>query len=115
MAGFTEGMRTSLTDDWPTPRYVFDKLDEEFHFEIDVCADDRNHKAPIYFTKEIDGLKQEWKGICWMNPPYGRTIGDWVKKAYESANRGGGWDNRRMSPARTHRYQMVEGLRHACF
>ena len=89
MVGFTEGMRSSLTDDWPTPRYVFDKLDEEFHFEIDVCADDRNHKAPIYFTKEIDGLKQEWKGVCWMNPPYGRTIGDWVKKAYESANRGG--------------------------
>ena len=38
-----------------------------------------------YFTEEIDGLSQEWTGICWMNPPYGRTIGKWMKKAYDSS------------------------------
>ena len=88
MSHITSGLMSSLTDNWPTPAYVFDKLDEEFHFTLDVCADDLNHKCPEYYTKETDGLKQPWKGTCWMNPPYGRTIGDWVKKAYESA-RGG--------------------------
>ena len=88
MPAMTSGMMSSLTDEWPTPRYVFDKLNEEFHFDLDVCADDFNHKCERYYTKEIDGLSQEWKGICWMNPPYGRTIGQWVKKAYESS-RGG--------------------------
>lgn len=90
MAGFTEGMRSSNTDEWATPDYVFRPLDDEFHFDLDVCATDGNHRCPRYFTKEDDGLTQDWSGsVCWMNPPYGRTIGQWVRKAYESA-RGGG-------------------------
>jgi len=88
MTGFTSGMKSSLTDQWATPQYLFDKLDEEFGFELDVCADETNHKVPRYYDKEANGLEQPWKGVCWMNPPYGRTIGDWVKKAYESS-RGG--------------------------
>lgn len=89
MTAMTSGMMSSTTDEWPTPRYVFDKLDAEFSFELDVCATDDNHKCARYFTKEIDGLKQEWKGVCWMNPPYGRTIGQWIRKAYESSMGGG--------------------------
>ena len=88
MPALTSGMTSSLTDNWPTPSYVFDRLNDEFHFTLDVCADDLNHKCDRYFTKEIDGLAQEWTGTCWMNPPYGRTIGQWVKKAYDAA-RGG--------------------------
>ncbi len=90
MTGFTTGMKSSLTDEWATPSYLFDELDEEFHFTLDVCAGEDNHKTPEYFDRETDGLAQEWKGTCWMNPPYGRTIGAWVKKAYEAA-RGGPW------------------------
>ena len=90
MPAMTSGMMSSSTDEWPTPRYVFDPLDREFHFETDVCADGTNHKCDRFFDKEQDGLRQEWKGVCWMNPPYGRTIGEWVRKAYESA-RGGPW------------------------
>lgn len=89
MTAMTSGMMSSTTDEWPTPHYVFDKLDAEFSFELDVCATDDNHKCARYFTKEIDGLKQEWKGVCWMNPPYGRTIGQWIRKAYESSLGGG--------------------------
>jgi len=58
---------------------------EEFHFELDVCATPENAKWKKYYSPEEDGLKQEWKGICWMNPPYGREIGKWMRKAYESA------------------------------
>lgn len=88
MTGFTSGMKSSLTDEWATPRYLFDVLDKEFHFDLDVCADESNHKCARFFTKEQDGLAQEWKGTCWMNPPYGRMIGAWMRKAYE-ASRGG--------------------------
>lgn len=111
MPAMTSGMMSSLTDEWPTPRYVFDKLNDEFHFDLDVCADDLNHKCDRYFTKEQDGLRQDWKGTCWMNPPYGRTIGQWVKKAYESA-RGGGRGG--LPHSGKDGYALVEGLCHAC-
>ena len=75
---------SSKTDNWATPQDFFDKLDAEFHFETDVCATAENAKCERYFTPEMDGLKQEWTGVCWCNPPYGRQIGKWVKKASES-------------------------------
>ncbi len=58
-------------------------------FQTDVCALPDNAKCANYFTPEIDGLSQEWIGMCWMNPPYGRGIGAWVQKAYESAQSNG--------------------------
>ena len=83
-----KGLFTSNTDLWATPKSFFDKMNEEFDFELDVCANAENAKCDRYFTEEIDGLKQDWKGVCWMNPPYGREIGKWVKKAYESSLKG---------------------------
>jgi phage N-6-adenine-methyltransferase len=82
------GMYTSNTDMWATPQDFFDKLNEEFGFEVDVCAVAENAKCQKYFTPEMDGLKQKWTGVCWMNPPYGRQIRKWVKKAYESSLKG---------------------------
>jgi phage N-6-adenine-methyltransferase len=79
---------SSQTDLWATPQEFFDKLNSEFNFELDVCARHENAKCKKYFTKEQDGLAQEWKGVCWMNPPYGREIGKWMKKAYEAAQGG---------------------------
>lgn len=90
MSGFTTGMRSSLTDQWATPQYLFDQLDREFHFDLDVCADETNHKCARYFDRSMNGLEQEWTGTCWMNPPYGREIGKWVEKAKLSARGGGG-------------------------
>lgn len=75
---------SSASDNWATPQDFFDKLNEEFSFTLDVCADEQNHKTQNYFSKEQDGLAQEWYGTVWMNPPYGREIGKWMKKAYES-------------------------------
>lgn len=82
------GLFTSKTDMWATPQEFYNLLNEEFHFELDVCAIAENAKCDKYYTPEIDGLKQEWKGICWMNPPYGRDIRDWMKKAYEESQKG---------------------------
>lgn len=76
---------SSKTDLWATPQDFFDKLNAEFGFETDVCALPENAKCPVFYTPEIDGLKQTWGGVCWMNPPYGREIGKWMQKAYESS------------------------------
>ena len=86
--GINQGLFTSNTDMWSTPLDFFNKLNEEFNFETDVCAIESNAKCKKFFTPEIDGLKQEWTGVCWMNPPYGRGIGEWIKKAYESSLNG---------------------------
>lgn len=80
----TDLMFSSKTDLWETPQWLFDKYNAIHHFETDVCALPENAKCEKFFTPEIDGLKQEWTGVCWCNPPYGRRIGEWVKKAAES-------------------------------
>jgi len=77
-----KGLFSSATDDWGTPQDLFDRLDNEFGFQLDVCASDENHKCSKYFTPADNGLAQDWSGICWMNPPYGRTIKEWMRKAY---------------------------------
>ena len=74
---------------WETPQDLFDKLNEEFHFDLDVCALPENAKCEKYYTPEDDGLSQPWNGVCWCNPPYGRTIGKWIQKAYETFAGGG--------------------------
>lgn len=79
---------SSKTDMWATPQDFFDKYNEIYHFETDVCATSENAKCSKYYTKEQNGLSQEWAGVCWMNPPYGREIKDWMKKAYESSLNG---------------------------
>jgi len=85
----TAGMMTSKTDLWSTPQDFFDKLDAEFHFTCDVCALPENAKCARYYTPTDDGLTQRWSGVCWMNPPYGKVIGKWMQKAYESSITGG--------------------------
>lgn len=74
---------SSKTDDWYTPQYLFDALNDEFHFDLDPCADETNHKCDLYYTREQDGLKQDWSGKrAFINPPYGKEVSLWVKKAY---------------------------------
>jgi phage N-6-adenine-methyltransferase len=79
---------SSATDLWATPQKFFDSLHREFGFSLDVCATNENAKCDRFYTPDVDGLSQEWSGVCWMNPPYGRHIGKWMRKAYESAQRG---------------------------
>jgi len=82
MASYIAKAKSSI---WETPQWLFDALDKEFHFGTDVCALPENAKCEKYYTPEVDGLAQEWGGVCWCNPPYGREITEWVKKA-ASAN-----------------------------
>ena len=76
-------MFSSKTNDWSTPQDFYDELNNEFGFTLDPCADEYNHKCNKYFTEGDDGLLQDWGGeIVFCNPPYGKVIKDWVRKAY---------------------------------
>lgn len=64
---------SSENEVWETPQDLFNMLDDEFHFDIDVCATSENAKCSKFFPPPLDdGLSQDWQGVCWMNPPYGK-------------------------------------------
>lgn len=102
-------MFSSKTDEWSTPQDLFDRLNGEFHFNLDVCANESNHKCTMYYDKKQNGLRMPWTGhVVWCNPPYGRGIGKWVETAYLE-NRAHGTTIVMLLPARTdtkwfHRY-----------
>jgi phage N-6-adenine-methyltransferase len=83
-------------DDWETPDWLFDVLDKEFRFGIDCAASERTTKVPsFYISEEDDALRpeKEWglgaaTDSAWLNPPYGRGVGDWVEKAYLESRKG---------------------------
>lgn len=78
---------SSRSDDWATPDALFRALDREFGFTIDTAAEEENAKCSRFYSIREDGLKMPWapNEVIFCNPPYGRRIGLWVKKAYESA------------------------------
>jgi phage N-6-adenine-methyltransferase len=79
---------SSKSVEWGTPPEMFDFWDQEFGFNLDACATPDNAKCRSYFTRQENGLRQRWTGRIWCNPPYGREIGLWVRKAWESVKRG---------------------------
>lgn len=88
---------SSKRQDWATPQELFDEIAKRYGpFSIDVCATKENKKCPSYYGLDVglDGLTAPWhvNGLpgpkCWMNPPYGREIGKWVRKAYEESLKG---------------------------
>ena len=80
---------SSRTDEWPTPQAFFDALDAEFHFTLDPCAASDNAKCRRFFTKDQDGLAQDWgRHHVFCNPPYGRTMREWTRKCFEASRAG---------------------------
>jgi phage N-6-adenine-methyltransferase len=84
-AMLNRALLTSQSAEWTTPQDLYEALDQRFHFELDPCATPQNAKCRRFFSKVNDGLKQKWTGRVFMNPPYGREIGRWVKKAFEES------------------------------
>lgn len=76
-------------DDWATPVAVFDPLHREFAFTLDAAASDHNARCDRYFTPQDDGLSQDWgSDVVWLNPPYGREVAAWVRKAWLASRHG---------------------------
>jgi len=86
--GLNGGLMSSDRGDWETPQDFFDALDAEFGFTLDAAASPLNAKCARYWTEKDDALVQRWEGVVWCNPPYGRVVGDFVKKGFEEAQKG---------------------------
>jgi len=85
----------SLSVEWPTPQKLFDELDAEFHFDLDVAASKRNAKCVEFYTAADNGLLKPWAGkawakptVCFCNPPYGPDLKKWIAKAYQESELG---------------------------
>ena len=77
---------SSKTNEWYTPKHIYDDLNAEFGFTLDPCCTPSSAKCSKYYTQEDDGLKQDWSNdTVFVNPPYGRDIKHWVKKSYEES------------------------------
>lgn len=82
-------MFSSVSNEWETPKYLFEKLNKEFFFTLDPCCTEENKLCENYYTIKDDGLSKDWGGhSVYVNPPYGREIGKWVKKCYEESLNG---------------------------
>jgi site-specific DNA-methyltransferase (adenine-specific) len=109
---FNRSLFSSASGEWETPRELFDVLDAEFRFTLDACATPANALCERYFC--ADALEQPWTGNVYCNPPYGRQIGEWVRKGCEEAQSGRAEVVVMLLPARTdtrwwHDYVMKAG------
>ena len=81
-------MKPGKTDEWYTPKYIFDALGVEF--DLDPAHPKRKTHVPteVYFTKEADGLEMAWSGRVWCNPPFGGRNGQfpWIEKFIAHGN-----------------------------
>lgn len=79
---------SSDKDYWSTPIEFFNKLNDEFNFNLDPCCFPETAKCDKYFTKHDNGLEQNWEGHnVFCNPPYGKEIGAWVKKCFKESKK----------------------------
>ena len=85
----SNALYTSRTDEWSTPQAFFDALNAEFRFTLDPCAVPDNAKCARFFTREQDGLRQDWRQHrVFCNPPYGRMMRQWARKCSEASHQG---------------------------
>lgn len=82
-------LKPALRDDWETPQWLFDLVQAEFALELDVCATNETAKCEHYIDAEQDAFKTPWTfKRCWMNPPYGRGLEQWMQLAWDYSKRG---------------------------
>jgi phage N-6-adenine-methyltransferase len=91
----TAAMFSTGKDDWQTPPEIFDPLNAEFGFTLDVAANKDNAKCGLWLGPgswlALDALTYRWpkNHTCWMNPPYSRGLqGQFIAKAAEARHRG---------------------------
>ena len=79
---------SSASDNWSTPQDLFDFYDRIYHFTLDPASTDENAKTEKHYTISDNGLNHSWEGeTVWLNPPYGKEISQWLKKAYEEGQK----------------------------
>lgn len=86
--GDAPALFSSKDHDWATPDWLYQALDRRFRFTLDAAAVPATAKAKSFYTPADDALAQPWPGRVYLNPPYGRVIGEWIDKAYHEATAG---------------------------
>jgi len=80
---------SSVSNEWETPDDLYRSLNERFKFTLDPCCTHENAKCEKHYTMAENGLVQDWStDIVFLNPPYGREISKWIKKAYLESEKG---------------------------
>lgn len=80
---------SSENQSFGTPPDLFEALNDEFHFKLDAATRPTNPlNTPYFYTKEDNGLVKDWIDTTYCNPPYGREIIKWVRKAVEESRKG---------------------------
>ena len=79
--------QSKASDEWETPQDLFDKLNEEFNFDLDVCASLDNAKMHNFYTIKDNALQLPWNGRIWCNPPYSK-VKEFLIKAHQEINNG---------------------------
>ena len=78
-------------DDWQTPSWIFDRLNDDFGFTLDAAALPETAMCSRFLTPQDDALSTGWGGrgsVVWLNPPYGRGVGNWLEKAHLESKKG---------------------------
>lgn len=79
---------SSETTEWGTPQALFDELNREFMFDLDVAASVKNAKCERFFTQGRSAFNQFWRRRVWCNPPYGNGIGRWLEHGRFNIDKG---------------------------
>lgn len=90
MANFDKNRFRTQKQQWETPDELFDYLNLIYNFDLDLAGDSTNTKCKKFYSKEDNALSKEWKGVCWLNPPYGEKkskLSDWIKKSFDESNK----------------------------
>ncbi len=85
--------------DYETPQNLFEEWNRIFQFNLDAAANCDNCKLNQYISPELDAFEENWycpdsslpartKGRVWLNPPYGRGIDKWIRRAIEQVKGG---------------------------
>ena len=97
---FNDGLKSSISDSWTTPRDTYDALDREFRFTLDAAALQASTLVPGNWygpdhpeQSRQDALLRSWcddsiGGTVWLNPPYGRAIKSFMAKANAESQKG---------------------------
>lgn len=75
------------TDEWYTPRYVFQAMDAIFDLDV-AMSTPPSYLVPCRNFIQTNALAEPWRGFVWCNPPFGPRNGivPWLDRFFAHGN-----------------------------